>query len=660
MNEQLSVLIDDSQTLFEENYLTRTYGQITNRPDLALTELVANAWDSGADTVSIFISSYDTVEERIVSVEDNGTGMTVEEFMQRWMTLGYNRLLRQGEFANVPFGNKVKKRRAYGRNGIGRHSLLCFGNQYWVETWKDGILNTFLIAQSGGNTALKIKKHTSSVREGHGTKVYASIDKNYPNIKEVSSVLSARFMYDPEFELSVNGISIGLEEFEGGKVTEVIEVFDDLTIEVTALSSQKTARRSHQHGVAFWVNKRLVGEPSWMLGRHNIADGRTTIARQYTIIVQSDDLLNEVNEDWTHLKSNERIDAVYDKVEEFSNTLLKEINQEKNQEFKVQLLKKYTDEFRYINYSARREVMELVDQVVDDAPDLSRGYLDLTVSKLIDINKSKSKRSLVEKIFSLTDRDAEKLSSILADWDVSDIEYVLDEVDRRIAAIEAIEKFSSLEGVDELHVLHPLMLESKWLFGAEFDSSFYISNRRLTTILKKYLKKPENVVDLSSPKKRPDIIVFDDTSLIGYATEEINSETSLADYRRLLLIEIKGGGKEISSKEVSQTEEYMAELFYSNAFNSNIRIDAFTVGASVNERVSAIREYKDPTGKNTWGKLTPASYSQLIGTAEKRLFGLKKQLSERYESMSPKSLLEKAVDEEKAQISLEQLQRNGI
>lgn len=35
-------------SLFEENYLIRTLGHIAYDPEIALTELVANAWDAGA------------------------------------------------------------------------------------------------------------------------------------------------------------------------------------------------------------------------------------------------------------------------------------------------------------------------------------------------------------------------------------------------------------------------------------------------------------------------------------------------------------------------------------------------------------------------------------------------------------------------------------
>ena len=73
------------RSLFEEDYLVRSLNSsITSQADIALTELVANAWDAGATKVSIFIP--DEYGEFLV-VEDDGNGLTEEEFQQRWMTL---------------------------------------------------------------------------------------------------------------------------------------------------------------------------------------------------------------------------------------------------------------------------------------------------------------------------------------------------------------------------------------------------------------------------------------------------------------------------------------------------------------------------------------------------------------------------------------------
>ena len=69
---------------FEENYIFRNNKSITSNNDIALTEFVANAWDAGAHNVDITIPFEE--HEKIV-VEDDGTGMTDEEFRSRWMTL---------------------------------------------------------------------------------------------------------------------------------------------------------------------------------------------------------------------------------------------------------------------------------------------------------------------------------------------------------------------------------------------------------------------------------------------------------------------------------------------------------------------------------------------------------------------------------------------
>ena len=42
-------------SLFEEDFLLRTLGPIANSSDIALTELVANAWDAGASKVDILV-----------------------------------------------------------------------------------------------------------------------------------------------------------------------------------------------------------------------------------------------------------------------------------------------------------------------------------------------------------------------------------------------------------------------------------------------------------------------------------------------------------------------------------------------------------------------------------------------------------------------------
>lgn len=95
--------------LFEEDYFHRSLGAVISQPDVALTELIANAWDAGAISVRITLPT-ETDDELLV--EDDGIGMTREEFETRWRTLAYNRGAHQGDSVEFPPGIRRAPRAA--------------------------------------------------------------------------------------------------------------------------------------------------------------------------------------------------------------------------------------------------------------------------------------------------------------------------------------------------------------------------------------------------------------------------------------------------------------------------------------------------------------------------------------------------------------------
>ena len=166
--------LNSSGVQFEEGYIFKNNRSITTTPDLALTEFVANAWDAGAYNVWISIPDEETEE---IAIEDDGTGMTDDEFCQRWMTLNYDRQKRQGRIVKFPKGVESYKRIAYGRNGIGRHGMFCFADHYAIETWTNGTCNKYDIAVSSGTEPFTIINHSVYLKEGHGTRISAYVHR---------------------------------------------------------------------------------------------------------------------------------------------------------------------------------------------------------------------------------------------------------------------------------------------------------------------------------------------------------------------------------------------------------------------------------------------------------------------------------------------------
>ncbi len=226
-------------SLFEEDYLLRTLGSISNSPDVALTELVANAWDAGAAKVEIFIP--ESIDGELI-VRDDGCGMTREHFEKRWMTLGYNRIKHQGVSADFPPERANWRRSAYGRNGMGRHGLLCFAPTYHVETKRDGTGSRFTVATSSGTEPFTVKKFESFKASGHGTVLTAIASRNIPSADRIRDVLSARFLHDPQFSVYVNGKSVPFSEHTGLIDKAVLKVNDTLSVEAYFIDSTKSAR----------------------------------------------------------------------------------------------------------------------------------------------------------------------------------------------------------------------------------------------------------------------------------------------------------------------------------------------------------------------------------------------------------------------------------
>lgn len=84
--------------------------------------------------------------------------------------------------------------------------------------------------------------------------------------------------------------------------------------------------------------------------------------------------------------------------------------------------------------------------------------------------------------------------------------------------VEAIERLCSDIHTDELHTLHPLVAQARWLFGPEYDSKMYTYNKRLNTIVKDVFKNLK-YTELEEPNRRPDLVIFGQSVIAPYGFE---------------------------------------------------------------------------------------------------------------------------------------------
>jgi hypothetical protein len=616
-------------SLFEDDYLVRTLGNIARDPDYALTELVANAWDAGATNVQIRVP---TETGEFIRIADDGHGMTSEEFKQRWMKLGYNRVKHQGRRVEFPIGVDGGNRLAYGRNGIGRHAMLCFCDEYTVRTKRDGKASEFGVRLSSGEHPFVIYSEKTENKTGHGTIIQGSVERNLPDSDEIRETISARFIHDPRFRISVNGQTLTLESHPGAEDPVKLSLPTCGEIEVIILDTMKSARTKQKQGFAFWVHGRLVGEPSWTLGSSTPIDARTTFGRRFTILVRCDCMEGELNPDWSGFRKGEKRKEFFEVLTDFALTKYKDYSREKVDETKRRVFEDNLSDIRTLSDSGQDEIVRFVETVVEREPTISSDSLSTAVKAVINLQQTKSGQHLLKTLSSLPSDDIAALDRLLADWSVQDALTVLEEIDRRIATITAIELLSTREDTDELHTLHPLVTDSRWLFGPEFESNEYASNQSIKNAVNKVFGVSSSYEDYPNWRKRPDLLMLAHSTISAVGLEDTDQD-GLVQTRRVLLLELKRGDSTIGRGELNQAEKYIDEIRDCGHISGVFSTDCFVIGTRVDSSITLNKSLRGQDNLEH-SRIRGVCYATLTQTAAKRLFKLKERLQERYSASS--------------------------
>jgi len=619
--------------LFEKDFLVRTLGNLASQPDIALTELIANAWDAGATEVEIFIPEK---HGELLTIKDNGTGLTQEEFKSRWMKLGYNRLENQGK--KVVFPNGIDfKRYAYGRNGVGRHGLLCFNDEYTVITSKNALQSTFQITTQSEKEPFVIKEESSKKTNSHGTTLQVVVVKNLPKSSEINDIISARFLHDPNFKITINRNIINLAT-HAGIIKKIDFPFENYNFKIHLIDTKKSRKNTLYQGVAIWQSGRLIGEPSWALGANIILDGRTQEAKKYSIVIETNDLEQYIREDWSGFKYHKNLNIIFSKLADKVIEIFSEIAIENIEYTKKNVKKLYQNQYNSLSPLAKYEFNEALEHIAKTNPTAKQDSINLAMETLINLENTRGGSELLQKLSTFKSEDVEGLNKLLDNWTIKDALTVLDEIDKRISVIESIRKLSSDKTVDELHVLHPLIASARWIFGPEFDSPEYSYNNQLHTTVEKVFGRKIDRSVFNNSKKRPDIVVMGNSTFSINCTDDVDTDSGISNIKKILIIELKRGGFKIGKDERNQAVGYVEEFMNCGTIIGNPYINAFVVGESFSEKIQPIQAIKNDNLVEM-GKVQICLFSQIVDSSEKRLFNLRSKLSERYSEFTDSDIL---------------------
>lgn len=131
--------------------LTMLGEQLITNEQIALAELIKNAYDADADWVKISFENFEIVKDQDefkltsqskIIIEDNGCGMDLSTIEHSWMNPATpNKKSKENEIRKTP----KKKRIVQGEKGIGRFAILKLGRDIKITTRPEGCAKEFYV-----------------------------------------------------------------------------------------------------------------------------------------------------------------------------------------------------------------------------------------------------------------------------------------------------------------------------------------------------------------------------------------------------------------------------------------------------------------------------------------------------------------------------------
>lgn len=615
----------EQQSLFyEDRFLESWAGSIVTSPTVAIIELVANCWDAYATEVNIFWPNHNS--DQVFSIQDNGVGMTRKEFNYIWRAMSYDRIKRYGSSASPPPGVTGLPRPVFGKNGKGRFASFCFAKEYKITSKKNGQKVTFRVYRTATNPLIiEELEFVESGVEGHGTEITGIGDVPRLGLSEEQAreLIGSRFLANPSFRVFLNGKQISFSDIADACLSETDLPIEGVgNVKILHIDTQKADRTTKQHGIAWWVLNRSVGECKWRGSDfQRILDGRTSEAKRYTFIVQAD-FLNEANavkEDWSWFKEdNEVWKAVRPLIQDKIKELLFEADRSERENKRKSVASRIGGSVNALSPMSKERVETFVNEVVDSCPNLGEQEIVQLSVILTNLEKSKSRYGLLDILHNQAPHDLDALHEVLSQWTIGMAKIVLDEIQNRLKIISELRAKIQVAGIDEVHELQPLFEKGLWMFGAQFESIEFTSNRGMTTVIRELFGDKGGKGSMN----RPDFVVLPDCSVGFYARSSYDEDYNEDGVEHVVIVDLKTTKLPLGSKEKEQIWKYVKELKGKGYIKKTTRVDGFVLGDEIELGEDEPRTDGDKV------KIIPMLYETILCRAEKRLLNLHAKVKE--------------------------------
>lgn len=604
-------------------------------PPVGLCELVWNAFDEDAKTVSIEVETGALGGIDFVRVTDDGNGMNRERAEAAFSRVGDSWKLAPG--TTSPDGRPV-----HGKHGRGRYAAFSIGSSVqWVSTSE---------SVSGGLATVRVRGSRSSLdsfeiedlaltstTSGTRVEIAAITTEAASDLDEVVGIRQRLLM---EFALHLDRHADFKLEFLGTAIdpASVIASRTPLVIDMPPGVSGKAILTIIEWKLGN-VERRLYLCSADGTIIDEMQPGVQAVGAEFTAYLEWDGFAHDQG---LLLEGDNESDA--GRVVQAARASLRSHLAESLRRREIDTIKRWKAEGVYPYKESPKSEVERATQdtfnlvamaasrTVDESRSQGSKALALGLLKETFENDPESLLPILRQFSQLPAARIEELREILEHTTLTQLISMGKEVGDRIEFIGGLNALLfdrvTKKRMLERRQLHRILAHETWLFGEEW--SLTGDDERLTEVLKKFLGKLGKDVELASEK----VLREDGTDAIPDLVLGRQLETR-ANHFAHLVVELKRPSHKLADEDVSQLRSYASAITSDERFDQpNTSWEFWLVGNETSNSVNDQREQEHlPFGvvqNSKKYRLIVRTWAEILGDAEHRLKFVQKSLQ--YES----------------------------
>jgi hypothetical protein len=517
--------------------LASLLGETYRSTEHAVKELVDNAWDADAPTISITLP--DPMTANPIVIEDTGSGMTEQELRNEYLVVANDRRSRKGD------RTKHLKRFVKGRKGIGKFAGLMVANVMEIETTARGKTTRVVIAKEDLLNAsrdlerIDLPLTVTPAAEGvSGTKVTLSSLSDrfeFPLPERLKTLLMTEYGREEDVRISVNDVPLGLDDLPGEKFQTDENVAEAGTVKLNFKVSDGT-KSLKQAGIALRVGGKIVGKPGFF-GLEDDPEIPPKLLKKLYGEVEADGLSESVTADWGDIVENSKaFHALKPVIQAHLKNAVEEVYKREVNLQRARIQRQINLRLAEMPEHRRRFAQVALEKVMKRFYGESEEKVETVASVILDAFEKDEYWLVLKQIDESKGGDVETFASALEVFGLLDMALMANQAKSRLKVLDHLDDLVRNPATLEKNV-HSVIERNLWVLG--YDHSLISSNKTLARTIEEYTSTKFTGERAS---KRPDLFLAQ--NLRG----------------GFLLIEFKRPSKSIDRQDQQQAQEYRDDL----------------------------------------------------------------------------------------------------